>query len=214
METKHYIVDNMSEFSDQIEAVKKLQTYLDYIEGIFPVIEEVLGQEWEGEKIHIILKDSTGYDRPGGKHTISIKIHDGAIQKKNYPENLWGCLLHETLHAFMNPLIHGKIGGPNFLDGDCDNEPFVRCFQALVYLALKAKGELSNALCDEFLANLERGIKQEEARKLYNRYKTMFLENPLNFHKFLERLKSSDTALFKKSTFQQDFEEAEKTLKS
>jgi len=150
METKHYIVDNMSEFSDQIEAVKKLQTYLDYIEGIFPVIEEVLGQEWEGEKIHIILKDSTGYDRPGGKHTISIKIHDGAIQKKNYPENLWGCLLHETLHAFMNPLIHGKIGGPNFLDGDCDNEPFVRCFQALVYLALKAKGELSNAVSDDF----------------------------------------------------------------
>lgn len=212
MKTEHYIIGNIAEFSEHTEAIEKLELYLNDIEEIFPVIEEVFGQKWGGNYIHIILKDSTSYDRINGIHTISIKIWNKIIQSKTYPENLWGCLLHETLHAFMNPIIHGKIDGSNFLNGDCDNEPFVRSFQTLVYLKLKEKGELSDALCNEFLASLERGIKQGEARKLYNYYKKIFLKNPFNFHKFLKRLELSNTSLFKKDSFGQDLEKAEEAL--
>ncbi len=217
MKTKHYLVENLAEFLEHTEALKKLEAYLNYIEGIFPVIEKVFGQKWKDSHIHVRLKDSkggSGYSRPSGIHTASIGIWNNAIQVERYPENLWGCLLHETLHAFMNPIIHGKISGPNFLNGNCDNEPFVRSFQALVYLKLKEKGEIGNILCDEFLANLEKGIREDQARKLYNRYKTMFLGNTFNFHKFLRRLKLSKKSLFRKNSFQQDLDEAEEALKS
>jgi len=217
MQTKHYIVENIAEFSEHTEAVKNLQTYLDYIEGIFPVIEEVFGQKWKGNHIHIILNNSkkgAGYRCPNGIHTAYFRIRNEAIQTKNYPENLWGCLLHETSHAFIHPIIHGKIGGQNSLNGDCSDEPFLRSFLALVYLKLKEKGKISEDLCEEFLAHLEKEIKENEDRRLYNCYKTMFLENPLNFHKFLERLKLSDKPLIRKDSFQQDLAEAKKILKS
>jgi len=57
MKTEHYIVGNIAEFSEQTKAVKKLEEYLNYIEGIFPVIEEIFGEVWNDDQINIALDD-------------------------------------------------------------------------------------------------------------------------------------------------------------
>ncbi|MFC1613506.1 hypothetical protein ACFL23_04200 [Patescibacteria group bacterium] len=46
METEHYLVKNLEDFSENIDAVEKFKKYLTDIEKIFPYIEEVFGQRW------------------------------------------------------------------------------------------------------------------------------------------------------------------------
>ena len=143
MQTKHYIVENISEFSEQTEAVKKLEECLNCIEEVaFPVIEEVFGESWNDGQINIKLDDSTGgggycYDN---SHVVKIGINNRNIQRK-YPENLWGCLFHETHHAFLNPIIRNKRDGKIF-NGGHKAEVFNYAFMATTYLKLKEKNKI------------------------------------------------------------------------
>lgn len=220
MKPEHYFVEteSLGKFSEYPKAIKNLERYLKHIEEIFPIIEDVFGQKWKDDYIYIELtnkKNKCAYNRPhGDKHIAYIGFWDDAIQNKNYPENLWGCLLHETLHAFMNPIIHGKSGGINYIDWYYSKEePFVYSFQAFIYLRLKDEYIINNELCDKFLNILKRELDPvKEAQDLYERYLNMFKRNPLNFSKFINILASSPTPLLRESIFLQDLDEAEKAL--
>lgn len=215
MKTKHYLVENLEE--KEPEDVDKFKKYLEDIENIFPIIEEVFDQKWRDKCIHIELSNSAGYKCFNNIHIARIDFQDDIIQEKNYPENLWGCLLHETLHAFINPIIHRKNDDAEY-DNDLDEyywdkyqeEPFIYAFQAMVYLRLKEKNKINEDLYRIFLGRLEGGL--ENSRKLYDRYVKMFSKNPLNFSKFIKRLDSSNISLFRKDTFWQDLDKAEEAL--
>lgn len=217
MQTKHYLVENLTDFLENKENVENLRKYLVDIEKIFPVIEEVFGQNWNDNHIHIKLKPIVDNSKKyhGGSnyhcgrddvHIVETSITNEAIQRKKYPENLWGCLLHETLHAFMNPII--KKG--NDLNGGY-SELFIKAFHTIVYLKLKYKGEISGSLCSEFLSILKHKFNND-SKKIYKYYIEMFLRNPNNFSKFIARLSLSDIALIRAGSFWQDLEVTEKHL--
>lgn len=211
METRHYIVENMAKFSEQTEAVKKLQTYLDYIEEIFSVIEEVFGQVWNDGQIKITLNNSTGgaeYCRSGDSHVVKIGINNRNIQK-NYPENLWGCLFHETHHAFFNPIIRNKKDKKIF-NGGCKGEPFNHAFMAITYLKLKEKGIIDTKLYEHFLDKLHRELP-DGARDLFKEYVNLFSINE-NFAKFISYVKSSNSVFTDVSNFRQDLDKAKELL--
>jgi len=211
MQTKHYKIENLEDFSESRDKLKK---YLDDIERIFPVIERVFGGAWKEDYIYIVLEDSkkATYNRLGGRHTVYMGIYNDAIQTRDYPKNLWGCLLHETLHAFINPIIY-KDGGINYLDGSCDHEPFVRSFQGLVYLNLKEDKVLSDDLCSKFLSRLRDELKEDE-KKLYDEYFEFFSINHKRFKKFIQRLNLSKKPLIGKDTVFEDFRKLKEEIKS
>ncbi|MBA3046826.1 hypothetical protein KKC83_01175 [Patescibacteria group bacterium] len=151
METTHYLITNLQKFSEDTEAVEKLKKYLDDIEVVFPTIEEVFGQAWNDDQIKIELNNSTGgaaYDSTCNPHIVKMGIYNRNIQKK-YPENLWGCLFHETHHAFFNPIINNKIDKKIF-NGGCEGEPFNYAFMATTYLKLKEKNKIDTQLYNFF----------------------------------------------------------------
>lgn len=217
MQTNHYIVKNLDEFSKDISKVDNLRKYISNVESIFPYIEEVFGEEWKDGYIYVILgdyKDKGSYGRPSGVHEASIGFWDDSIQIKSYPENLWGCLLHETLHAFMNPIIYCKDGSTNDLDeyywDNNGKEPFIFSFQALVYLWLEKKRIIDKTLCEKFLSKLDEEIfSVKPAFNLYRRYFNMFKMNDTNFSKFIKCLAESPTPLIQKYTFEEDLNKAE-----
>lgn len=221
LDTKHYKIQNLEKIAELVGCKDRLEKYIGDIEKVFPTIEEIFGKKWNDDYIYIELTDSTdsgGYGRPGGRHVVSIGINDKIIQEKEYPENLWGCLLHETLHAFMNPIIHGsperpKQGGPNKLDGCFDNEPFARAFQGLVYLSLKKKGEITTDLCNEFLTRLENELNQEARIRLYKRYITFFTRNDSFLSRFIRNLDLSSNSIIR-DNFWEDLEKLEKKVEN
>ena len=162
MKTKHYIITNIEKFSDDIKAVGKLKNYLDNIESVFSIIEEVFGQAWNDNRINIELDKRTGgaeYDPRVNPHIVKMGIFNGNIQKKEYPENLWGCLFHETHHAFFNQVINNKPDKKIF-NGGCEGEPFNYAFMAATYLKLREKGRIDAQLYEVFLSGARENEKQ------------------------------------------------------
>lgn len=212
MKTKHYIVNNIAEFSEQTEEMKKLAEYLDYIESVFPVIEEVFGEAWNDGQINIELDESmsgASYVRRGNLHIIKMKISNSNIQKK-YPENLWGCLFHETHHAFFNPIIYNKRPGRIFNEGH-EGEAFNFAFMATTYLKLKEKNKIDAQVYERFLKKLK-GELPDDVNDLFQEYVSIFSMNTKNFAKFIFYLKSSDSVFTDLSNFRQDLDEAKRFL--
>jgi len=212
MITTHYFIKNLQNFSEDKEAVEKLKKYLDDIEVVFPSIEEVFGQAWNDNQINIELNHSTSgatYERIGNSHVVKMGIYNRNIQKK-YPENLWGCLFHETHHAFFNPIINNKIDKKIF-NGGCEGEPFNYAFMATTYLKLKEKNKIDTQLYKKFLDKLERELPND-ATDLFEEYVDMFSKNTDNFSKFIIYLKSSDTIFTNGSNFRQDLNKAKEFL--
>jgi len=190
MKTKHYFVKNLQQFVKDTEAVKKLKKYLDDIEGIFPTIEEVFGQTWDENQINIELNNLTGspkYIYKNDTHIVKMGIYNRNIQKK-YPENLWGCLFHETHHAFMRPIVYNKGNKRDFNGGFKKGEPFTRSFQQTVYFKLKDKGVINEKICNDFL-NMHRKEIDSDAKDLFEEYVNMFSNDIDNFSKFINYLK-------------------------
>jgi hypothetical protein len=210
METIHYSITNLQMFSGDVKAVERLKKYLEDIEVIFPVIEDVFGHKWSDGKINIELNDSTGGAKYVKPHIVEMGINNRNIQKE-YPENLWGCLFHETHHAFMNSVIYNKIA-KKYLNGGCEGEPFNSAFMAMTYLRLSDKGKITEQLYKKFLDKLERGITDEGGRILFKDYFDMFSANTNNFSKFISYLKLSNTAFTVEKSFMHDFEEAKNFL--
>ncbi len=241
METKHYIVENIAEFSEQTEVVKKLQTYLDCIEDIaFPAIEEVFGQTWNDGQINIKLDDSTSRARYYRSGFVKMGINNRNIQK-NYPQNLWGCLFHETHHAFLDLIIREKRDGNLIIrkkrDGKIFNgghkaEVFNYAFIATTYLKLKEKSKIDTQVYECFLNELERELgesnreyrapgKCECEKKLRNNTMDIFREyiglfsmNIENFAKFISYVKSHNSVFTNRDNFRQDLDKAEEALES
>ncbi len=213
MKTRHYFVTNLQKFSEETEAVERLKKYLKDIEAIFPTIEDVFGQEWNANQINIKLDDSTGgaeYDPRINPHIVRMGIYNENIQKE-YPENLWGCLFHETHHAFMNPVIYSKVA-KKYLNGGFEREPFNRAFMAITYLRLSEKRKISEQLYKDFLDELEKEMKNDGGKELFRDYVDMFSKNTDNFSKFVSYLKSSDRAFADVSNFLRDLDKARKFL--
>jgi|GEM_PF-2179663 len=228
METKHYIVQNIADFLENTEAVKGLKGYIDCIEDVvFTAIEKVFGQSWDDGKININLNDSTGrggYDYRDNSHIIGIGIHNRNIQRE-YPKNLWGCLFHETHHAFLNQIIRNKRDGKIF-NGGHKAEVFNYAFMATTYLKLKEQGKIDAKFCEYFLSKLEGELdkcnqenrasgKYEYERKLlnntmdiYREYLNIFSANAENFAKFISYVNSSDLVFTNISNFRQDLDKA------
>lgn len=214
MKTTHYFITNLQMFSECKEAVEKLKRYLDDIEVVFPFIEEVFGQAWNDSKINIELDNSTGgsnYGRKGNTHIVRMGINNKNIQKE-YPENLWGCLFHETHHAFMSPIIDNKIDQKKDFNGGHEGEPFNRSFMTMTYLRLRDKCKISEQVCKSFLNDLDEGATKRGAESLYREYFRMFSKNTDNFSKFISYLKSSDTVFTDRSNFRQDLKNVENFL--
>jgi len=210
METKHYKIINIDNFLHRKNETENLEKYLESIEKIFTYIEEVFGKEWDDDLIKVELTDKTCYARPNGVHLIKIKLHDGIIQRKKYPENLWGCLFHETLHAFMNPVVHKRTGESYNLNGGCAKEPFVKSFQAMVYLKLKEKGELSNKLYNEFYSDLSR--LEDDSKKVFDYYINFFTKKSNYFAQFIEKLNVSKIILITRDNFWQNLDTIKNSL--
>jgi len=216
METTHYLIKNLDQFSYDLDAVEKLKNYLNYIEVVFPTIEEVFGQAWSDKQINIELNDSTknaAYERIGDSHVVKMGIYNKNIQKK-YPENLWGCLFHETHHAFFNPIINDKIDRKIF-NGGCEGEPFNFAFMATTYLKLREKNIINAQFYEYFLNKLERELPSG-AKNLFKEYVNMFSTNIENFSKFISYLKSSlklsNSIFINRSNFRQDLNKAKEFL--
>jgi len=210
----HYFITNLQKFSEDTKAVEKLKKYLQDIEGVFPTIEDVYGQAWDGGQINIELDGSPGgstYRYRSNTHVVKMGIYNRSIQNKKFPENLWGCLLHETLHAFMNPIIKNKVANKDF-NGGYRKEPFIRSFLAMVYLRLCEKKVISQQLNKGFSDKLEEEMENDGGKSLFKDYVSMFSTNTNNFSKFISYLKSSDTAFTDRSNFSQDLDKAKKFL--
>ena len=208
METNHYLITNIFQFSEDIKSINKLRQYLDSIETIFMTIEEVFGEKLKDSKIHIKLENKKGgasckFMRRENYSLVKIAIQNEAIQKKIFPENLWGCLFHETHHAFMNPIIYHQSANKDF-NGGYDNEPFIKAFQAMVYKRLYGKDMICEKVCEQFLNKLEKGVK--EGKILFKEYCDIFSNNSSNFSNFISYVKSSDILFSKKSNFRNDLD--------
>ena len=213
METMHYFITNLQIFSGNTNAVEKLKKYLKDIEVVFPTIEDVFGQAWDDNQINIELDDSKGgaiYDPTVNPHIVKMGIYNGNIQKE-YPENLWGCLFHETHHAFMHPVIY-HMGAKKDFNGGYEREPFNRAFMAMTYLRLNEKHVIGEQLYEHFLDKLEREMKNDGGKNLFKDYVSLFSKDTNNFSKFISYLKSSDTAFTVRSNFSQDLDKANKFL--
>ena len=212
--TEHYTVPNIAEFKEHADTIHR---YLSDVERGFPVIEEVFGAVWQSGTIVVTLVDAVGcsYGKSDGCHKVLVGLADDVIQKKGFPENLWGCLFHETLHAFANPVIHKRRGGANCLDEYyCDNdegEPFILAFQRLVYLRMKEKAMISFGLLRDFENRLRRALKPG-ALRLYERYVKMFSAEADGFQRFVHLLDSCETPMFRKKAFWEDLSRAEEML--
>lgn len=205
MQTKHYIVRNIEDYSNNRDAVKELKEYLGCVDDTaFPVIEEVFGQVWNDEKIGIVLDSSEGkarYRPCDGFHRISMGIYNKNIRKK-YPENLWGCLFHETHHAFLGRINHNKRDG-KILNGNRKTEIFNNVSMAMTYLRLKETNKIGEKLYNGFLGRLENKFNNDE-KKLFREYLEIFQMRRGNFAKFINCLES-DNSLFRNSNdFEQD----------
>jgi len=235
METMHYFITNLQKFSEDTKAVEKLKKYLQDIEDIFPVIEEVFGQKWNDNQINIELLDDSlndlrsRYSYERNTHVVRTRMYNSSIQNKKYPENLWGCLFHETHHAFLNPIIRNKRDGKIF-NGGHKAEVFNYAFMATTYLKLEKKTKIETQTYEDFLSELTRELdscnrkfraseKYEYERELPNNtmdifreYIDLFSMNIENFSKFIYYLKSSDTAFTDRSNFSQDLDKAKKFL--
>jgi hypothetical protein len=206
METNHYLITNISQFSGDKESINKLRQYLDDIETVFMTIEEVFGERWEDSKINIELKNKGGgalYRCRGNYHLVEIGIQNEAIQKKTFPENLWGCLFHETHHAFMNPIVYHQSANKDF-NGGYTKEPFIRAFQAMVYKRLYEKNMINEKICEQFLNTLEEGAR--DGKSLFKEYCDIFSKNSSNFSNFISYVKSSDILFTKSSNFRDDLD--------
>ena len=230
MQTKHYIVNNISAFIDQTEAVKKLEEYLNCIEEVaFPAIEEVFGETWNDDRINIELNNKTGgaeHYRSGDFHFVNMGINNKNI-KKEYPENLWGCLFHETHHAFFNPIIHNKENREIF-NGGHKAEVFNYAFMATTYLKLKEKNEIDASVYEHFVSRLKwelnglnrkyRASREEErelsdnAMDIFQEYIKMFSVDIENFPNFIAYVKSNDSVFTSVSNFRQDLDTAKEFL--
>jgi len=231
MKTKHYLIKNLAAFSKHTGALKKLEAYLTSIEGIFPVIEEVFGQRWNDNQINIKLNDSTGgasYEYLKGSHVVKMGINNSNIQKE-YPENLWGCLFHETHHAFFNPVIRNKRDG-KFFNGGHKAEVFNYAFMATTYLKLKQKNKIDAQTYGDFLNKLKRKLDEcnrefrdsdeyEYERELPNNTMDIFQEyiglfsmNIENFSKFISYVKSEDSVFTNGNNFRQHLDKAKRDV--
>ncbi len=214
MQTKHYIVGNIAEFSEQTVEVKKFEEYLNCIdEVVFPTIEEVFGQVWNDGQINIKLNNSKCnpvYCRSGSSHIVKMWINNGNIQKE-YPKNLWGCLFHETHHAFWNLIINNKPDKEIF-NGGCKGEVLNHAFMATTYLKLREKGTIDAQLYEYFLDRLEKELPNDAAKDLFKEYNSMFSANIENFSKFVSYVKSDDSVFTVASHFQQDLDKAKEFL--
>lgn len=216
METTHYLITNLHLFSRDLEAIGKLKKYLDEIETVFPIIEEVFGQKWEDNKINIELielndeKKNPSYKLRGDIHFVKMRIDNCAIQKKNFPDNLWGCLFHETLHAFMNPIVENDGNNRDLNGGNKKGEPFTRSFQQTVYFKLKDKEIINEKLCEDFF-NMHRKEINNDAKDLFENYVKIFSKNN-NFSKFINYLKSNKVLFTNKDNFAVDLNKAKEFL--
>lgn len=228
MQTKHYIVKNVSDFSNQADAVKRLEKYLNCIEEkAFPAIEEVFGSAWSGGKIYIKLDNSTR-GATYGPNGVKMGIKNGNIQKE-YPENLWGCLFHETHHAFLSLIIRDKRDG-KILNGGHKAEVFNYTFMAITYMKLKEKNELDEQMFDKFFSKLEHELgslnrNYRDSNKyeyennlpnntmdLFQEYVGMFSVKNENFTKFIYYIKKSNSVFTDIRDFRQDLDKIRKYL--
>jgi len=213
MKTTHYFITNLSDFINDIKAGEKLKSYLNDIESIFPEIEKIFGETWKDSQINIKLDDSTGgasYIQRDNLHVVKMGIHNRNIQKE-YPENLWGCLFHETHHAFLNQIIKNRKDREIF-NGGCNREVFNYSFMATTYLKLRVKNKINEQLYQKFLKKLERELKDDDAVKLFKEYTNMFFKEPNNFSKFISVVKSSELLFVDRNTFRQNLDEIKKIL--
>lgn len=215
-QTKHYSIKNIGDFSNDIQ--DKIKKYINDIENIFPIIEKVFGQKWTDDYIYICLMECkrSPYYKPidNERHEIYFSVLNNAVNKK-YPENLWGCLLHETLHAFtFLPINNESKRILNDFDGICDCEPFLRSFQRLVYFELYREKILTEELYHNFIKKLEKEImSKKESIDLYRRYNILFNNNISNFSKFIKIIDDRlPDIVIKKDTIDKDLDNLEKLI--
>jgi hypothetical protein len=225
-QTEHYIVSNMDEFSDQPKPLERLKEYLNDIENIFPFIEEIFDRKWNDSdaKIEIRLKkegkseykynpdNKLDFDNKNHPHIIKFKINNGNIKNTESgcpKKNLWGCLFHETHHAFLQEM-DGRAINKNY------KEMFICVSMATTYLKLKEEGRICQCRYDDFLSQLKTVIshnKNEGAMELFNEYFSLFDKVSI-FTKFISDLRSSNSVFTDQNNFQQDLENFKSKIKT
>jgi hypothetical protein len=229
METKyyqieHYIVSNMDEFSDQPKSLEGLKKYLDDIENIFPFIEEIFDRKWNDSdaKIEIRLKkegksnheykpdNKLDFDNKNHPHIIRFGINNGNIKNTDSEcprKNLWGCLFHETHHAFNQEMVNGQrtINNGN-------KEVFNHVSMAITYLKLREEGVICQCRYDDFFPQLKNKFN-DDAMDLFNEYSKIFDKVSI-FTKFISYLRLSNSVFINSNNFWQDLENFKRKIKA
>jgi hypothetical protein len=220
METKHYIVTNLQQYSDDKPAVEKFEKYLYVIESVFPYIEKTFGKKGTNKKITIILDNSESGGKCDKNNIVTFGINNHNIKESQ--KNLWGCLFHETHHAFLNSITVNRDG--KILNGGHKAEIFNYAFMAATYLKLKEENKIDTKDYERFLDKLEKELKetnkqnrhpsskyyilevnlQDNAMIIYRKYLDSFLTDINGFSRFISRISSSKILFTKVENFEKD----------
>src|SRR3989344_1955770 len=217
MQTQHYYIQNLNDYH---QTKLRLEKYLNDVESVFGYIEKVYGQTWNQGQINIFLEKTVGCSYIGKKnnvHKVKLGFEDDIVQSKEFPENLWGCLLHETLHAFAFSIIYKPNDVVNELDEYCfDNglgEPFIFSFQSCVYTQLNKKDIINDDLNQIFQQRLKSELK-DDGLSLFEKYLSIFSDNRSSFAKFVSLLESNDKAMITKVNFWEDLKKITELITS
>jgi len=217
MQTQHYYIQNLNDYH---QTKLRLEKYLNDIESVFRYIEKVYGQTWNQGQINIFLEKTVGCSYTGknnNTHIVKLGFEDDIVQSKEFPENLWGCLLHETLHAFAFSIIYKPNDVVNELDEYCfDNgpgEPFIFSFQSCVYTQLNKKDIINDDLNQIFQQRLKSELK-DDGLSLFEKYLSIFNDNRSSFAKFVSLLESNDKAMITKVNFWEDLKKITELITS
>ncbi len=170
------------------EHYEKVKIYIDQISGTWDTMVKVFGLEPRFKRYTVIFSDrdhkneeysSDAFYLPNG--IIFIKPDDPVIC--NNPDYVWGGVIHETLHAFLEPL-KWYPGGQldcqhrNFIDGkNINQEGFNLILQKEIYKELNKQG-LVTKLEDEqknniFFKTLDNIVEEKGLNVVQSLFKKM-----------------------------------------
>ncbi|MHC4310338.1 MAG: hypothetical protein ACYSSN_10360 [Planctomycetota bacterium] len=171
----------------ETEQYEKVENYINQISGVWDTMVKVFGLKPRFKRYFVIFSNQ---DHNNKEYSGAFYLPSGLIFMKpddhvicNNPDYVWGGMIHETLHAFLEPLKWYPGGQldyqhQNFIDGENNNqEGFNLILQKEIYKNLN-KQELITKLEDEqknntFFKTLNSVIEEKGIEAVQKLFKKM-----------------------------------------